>query len=297
VRIRRLVVSSLAVIVALAAVALVAVYLLSERRISATYDFPSQSVVVPTDAASVARGEHIVQAIGTCVVCHGEDSGGAVYSDVPFVGIVAGPNLTKGRGGIGGALSDEDWVRALRHGVRGDGTSLIAMPSEVFTHFSDDDLGAVVAYLKQLPPVDREVPSTRFRFGGRILLVLGQLNILTAPKTRHEATTGIAQAPTAEYGAYLARIGGCAGCHGYGLSGGRVAGPPDLPLAANITRAGIGSWTEADFVTVMRSGRRPDGRMLDEFMPWRQYGQMSDLELHALWLYLESVPARETGNK
>jgi len=276
---------------------LLAVYLFSERLISATYDVPSQSIVIPTDADSIARGAHIVRAIGTCGVCHGEDSGGAIYSDVPFVGIVAGPNLTRGRGGVGGTLSDEDWVRALRYGVHRDGTSLIAMPSEVFTHFSDDDLGAVIAYLKQLAPVDREVPTSRFRMGGRILFMLGQLNILTAPKTRHEATASIAQEPTAEYGAYLARIGGCAGCHGYGLSGGRVAGPPDLPLAANITPAGIGSWTEADFVTVMRSGRRPDGRTLDEFMPWRQYGQMSDLELHALWLYLERVPPRETGNK
>jgi cytochrome c553 len=290
------------ILAAVSSIAIAALYMVSQRKLTAVYGAPMTRIAVPSDPASISRGAHLVEAIGTCAVCHGADYGGAVYADIPFVGIVAGPNLTRGRGGIGGSLTDEDWVRALRYGVRRDGTSLIAMPSEVFTHFNDADLGSLIAYLKQLPRVDREMPATRFRFGGRLMLAVGRFNILTAPKTTYTADSSAApdsNAPdsSSSYGAYLARVAGCAGCHGTGLSGGRVAGPPNLPLAANITPSGIGAWTEADFVRAMREGRRPDGRVLDGFMPWRYYGQMSDAELHALWTYLRSVPRRPFGNK
>ena len=76
-----------------------------------------------------------------------------------------------------------------------------------------------------------------------------------------------------------------------------MAGPPGLPPAANLTPAGIGRWTEADFARAVRNGRRPDGRQLDEFMPWKVFGGMTDAEIHALWRYLQSVPPKEFGNK
>jgi cytochrome c553 len=173
------------------------------------------------------------------------------------------------------------------------------MPSEVYAHLSDADLAAIVAFLERLPPVDRELPSTRFGPMGRALLTAGKLNILVAPKTPRPGTRPhVEPGPTAAYGRYLADVSGCHGCHGYGLSGGRVAGPPDLPPASNLTPAGpIAAWSEAEFVRAMRTGQRPDGTTLDEFMPWRILGRMTDDELHALRLYLASVPPRPSGNK
>ena len=67
--------------------------------------------------------------------------------------------------------------------------------------------------------------------------------------------------------------------------------------AANLTPEAIGDWTEADFFRAMREGRRPDGRGLDPFMPWRSFSAMSDTELSALWLYLQSASPKATGNK
>jgi cytochrome c553 len=274
------------------------VYAASERLLSRRYDVEPAVIAIPTDAASVKRGEHLTRSVATCTLCHGEDGGGAVYADMGLMGIVAGPNLTRGRGGIGGELTDADWVRAIRHGVRRDGTSLIVMPSEVYVHLSDADLASIIAYLKQLRPVDREVPQTRFGIVGRALLAAGKLNILVAPKTPSVAAGPmVPPAPTAEYGKYLADISGCHGCHGYGLSGGIVAGPPGLPPASNLTVAGIGDWTEDDFFRALREGVRPDGSQLDEFMPWKVFAHMSDTEVQALWQYLRSVPAREFGNK
>jgi hypothetical protein len=67
--------------------------------------------------------------------------------------------------------------------------------------------------------------------------------------------------------------------------------------AANITPAGLSGWSEADFVRVMRTGTRPDGRRLDSFMPWPYYAQMSDDELRALWRFLQAVPPKPTGTR
>ena len=274
------------------------VYAASERKLRETYDTSVDPVVVPTDSASIARGEHLVRNVITCTLCHGADLGGAVYSSDVMVGTVAGPNLTQGKGGLGADYADVDYVRAIRRGVKRDGTSLIVMPSEVFTHLSHEDMGAVLAFLKRVPPVDREVPRSRFGPLGRALLAAGKLNILVAGKTPHrDAPVSVPRDTTAAYGKYIADISGCHGCHGYGLSGGRVAGPPGLPPASNLTPAGIGDWTEADFARALREGRRPDGRALDEFMPWKVFRGMTDAEIRALWLYLTSVPPREFGFK
>jgi cytochrome c553 len=262
------------------------------------YPVPSTSVAVPTDRSAIERGEHLVQAVAACAVCHDADLGGKLYAEMGPVGVVAGRNLTRGKGGIGGEFTDADWVRAIRYGVRRDGTTLIMMPSEVYTKLTDADLGAVIAYVKQVPPIDREVPQSRFGPLGRALLAVGKMQILTAPKTLHDGTTESAEPlPTAGYGRYLADVSGCHGCHGFGLSGGRVAGPDNLPPAANLTPTGLGSWTEKDFVRALREGRRPDGSAINEFMPWRSYASMSDLDLQALWQYLRSVPPKASGGK
>jgi len=274
------------------------VFVASERMLGKVYPVPATSVAVPTDRSAIERGEHLVQAVAACAVCHDADLGGKLYAEMGPVGVVAGKNLTRGKGGIGGEFTDADWVRAIRYGVRRDGTTLIMMPSEVYTKLTDADLGAVIAYVKQVPPVDREVPQSRFGPVGRALLAVGKMKILTAPKTLHDGTTESAEPlPTAGYGRYLADVSGCHGCHGFGLSGGRVAGPDNLPPAANLTPTGLGSWTEKDFVRALREGRRPDGSAINEFMPWRSYASMSDLDLQALWQYLRSVPPKASGGK
>ncbi len=276
-----------------------ALWAISARKLRERHPVPGEPpLVLPSDSATIEHGRHLATAVATCVLCHGEDLGGAVYADEGPLGIIAGPNLTSGRGGVAASLEPEDWEHAIRHGTRRDGTSLIVMPSEVYVHMSDEDLAAIVAYLRQAPPVDREVPKTRFGPLGRVLLAAGKLPLMTAAKTpaiAHPTTPPASD--TVAFGHYLADISGCHGCHGYGLSGGRVAGPPDLPPASNLTPAGLGGWSEADFRRVFREGKRPGDAPIHEFMPWRVLGRMSDGELHAVWLYLRSVPERPFGNK
>jgi mono/diheme cytochrome c family protein len=276
-------------------------YVASSTEMNKTYTIALESLVVPDDDAAIARGEHIALTVTKCVDCHGENLGGEVFIDDPALGRFVASNLTTGRGGIGNRYQDPDWIRAIRHGVGPDGAGLFFMPSDEYYFLGDEDLRALIAYLKKLPAVDNELPETSVGPVGRALYLAGQLPLIAAERIDHDAAPPEPPptAVTAEYGGYLATVGGCVGCHGPGLSGGPVPGtPPEFPPAANITPAGApGQWSEEDFFSAMRSGTTPDGRQLDPFMPWKAIGQMTDAELQALWLHLQTVSPKEYGNR
>lgn len=275
------------------------IYALSNKRLTKQHEIPPlPELTFSTDSTTLARGKHIATSFGNCVECHGTDLGGKIYSDKGPVVQVVGSNLTKGKGGVGASLTDQDWIRSIKHGVHRDGTSMIVMPSETFVYMQDEDLAALISYLKQLPAVDRELPRSKFHLLGRTLLAMGKLPILVAEKTKHfDKPIKVRATATEEYGKYLADISGCRGCHGLNLSGGRVAGPPGTPLTTNLTPTGLGSWTEKQFFQVLREGKRPDGTSISDFMPWRSIGKMTNDEIHAIWLYLKTVPPMPTGNR
>jgi mono/diheme cytochrome c family protein len=277
--------------------ALGVILVLSQRPINRVYDVAAPPVAVPTDSASIARGEHIGRAIAKCVDCHGNDLAGSIfYSSMPF-GLFPAPNLTTGRGGIATGYGDADWVRAIRHGLHRDGRPLPWMPADAYIWMSDADLGALIAWIKAMPPQDRGWPE-KPRYGpiARMLLATGAMPLFQAALVDHARTdvpvpsAGV----TVEYGMYLARIGGCTSCHGMDLRGGIEAGPGSPP-SANLTRAGLSGWSETDLFRVFREGKRPDGRELDDrYMPWRNSGRMTDDELRAIWTYLQSLPGTAT---
>jgi mono/diheme cytochrome c family protein len=290
----------LAGLVVLLILALVGSYFISEHRINQTYQIQVTAVPIPTSAEALAEGQRLYVVRG-CVDCHHENGAGGVFIDDPALGRVSAANLTAGQGGIGGVYQVADWVRSIRHGVGPDGKSLMVMPSQEFNGLNDADLGALVAYVKSLPPVDSQAPANRMGPLGRILLVANVIPLLPAEMIDHNATQQAAIDPgvTVEYGAYLAQT--CKGCHGATLSGGPVPGvPADPPYPANLTpdqATGLGNWTEADFRRALREGKRPDGSSLSPEMPWMALGQMTDKELQALWLYLQSVPPQPYGNR
>jgi mono/diheme cytochrome c family protein len=286
-------------VVGLVIVVVGALYALGSAKLNKTWVI-EQSLVdlqIPTDKASIARGKHFAIALGKCVDCHGADLGGKIFIDAPPFLVVAS-NLTRGRGGVGANFADADFVRAIRHGVDESGHGLIVMPAEAYTFFSDQDLADIIAYVKSVPPVDRELPDTDVKPLGRILLGAGQLMAPSAMLINHDGPFPATMPPAAsiEYGRYLAMTGGCMVCHGAGLSGGRFVGaPPSEPTAQNITPTGIGSWSDADLERALRVGKRPDSTTIDPFMPWQYTALMTDQEMKALVLYLRSVPPRATG--
>ncbi len=266
-----------------------AIWFLSNRAMARRYAVTPESVTIPTDSASIARGRHLASIIGKCTDCHGDNLAGRPLAMGP-VGTFVPLNLTSGKGGVA-PLSDADWVRAIRHGVAPDGRSLLFMPSMVYQSFTAADLGAVIAYVKSVPPVDNELPKPIVGPIGRLLIVRSPQRLIPASGLDHEAPlpAAITEGPTVEYGKYLTVVGGCVYCHGENLKGGIKEGPPGTPASADLTPTGpLGKWTEADFRKALRVGMRPDGSVIDPFMPWRFTRDMTDDEITAVWAFLQT---------
>ena len=283
---------------ALILVAAAAVYGFSEARYRRQYAVAPRTISVPTDSAAIARGAHVAETFGGCVECHGENLGGKVVFDDPPVGRVYGANLTRGRGGLGTVLTDGDIVRAVQHGVGHDGRPLKVMPSTDYTALTERDLAAIVAWMRSRPAVDTVQPPVQVGPVGRALFVAGKLPMLHAERIDHARPMGTRVTPgvTVEYGRYIAAVG-CRGCHGQTLAGGPIeGGAPDWPPAANLTPAGaLKTWTAEGFTRFLRTGTRPNGSVVSTVMPIRQTSRLTDEEIQALWLYLQTLPATQAG--
>ncbi|HSJ16316.1 MAG TPA: c-type cytochrome [Longimicrobiales bacterium] len=274
----------LAAIVGLVAIGVGVLYSMSALRASQRHDVPAVTLHIPSDSAAVARGRHVSRAVAKCLDCHGDDYAGKVMVDDPAFGRLVAPNLTPA--GVVADYTDADWVRAIRHGVSTRDRSLRVMPSYEYYHLSDDDLADLVAYLKTLPPATRELPPFRLGPIAHFLIVANKFPVLAAEAIDHFAERAPAPVPaeTPEYGRYLADIG-CVGCHGPQLRGGL---PP--MTGPDITPGGrLAGWTRADFTLALRAGKRPDNTVLSQEMPWRRTLELSDVELGALWAYLQEL--------
>ena len=289
----RILLKSLVGLVALIVIAIGTLYFLTERRMNRQYTVNAPRIEIPSDAESIERGRHLARNVSGCVFCHAQDLGGHVLpeGELPPGSTLAASNLTPGRGGIGGTYTDADWVRALLHGVGTDGRPLLFMPSHDY-HFTGRDLGALIAYLKTVPPVDRELPEPRIGLLVRALSYTG-FPLVPAEHIDHDAPR-LSTAPPpdelsqVERGERLVGAGACTGCHLGDFTGG--AGPP--PGAPNITPAALAGWSEADFIRLIRERRKPDGTELLPQMPAVIYAGMSDQELKAIWAYLQTVPPK-----
>ena len=288
-----------AVLLGLVALVAATVFTLSQARLAHRYAIPVENVVIPNEPAAIARGHHLA-IISGCIDCHRQDLSGRVFFENAMIGRFVAPNLTGGKGGV--TFTDQDWIRAIRHGVRPNGKPLLVMPSKQFYVLSDADLGALIAYLKTISSVDNELPASAVSPMGRVLmLVMKDLPLLAAERIDHNAARPPAPRAgvTVEYGKYLAVR--CTGCHGETLAGGKIPGtPPDWPPALNLTPSpgsAVAQWSEAEFINALRTGVTPRGNQFDtRYMPWKVLGQMTDDEMKAVWLYLKSLPPREYGS-
>lgn len=285
-----------AVVAAILVVVAVFVYWRSGSVLKKSYSVAVRPVTIPTDSAALARGKYLAETRG-CNDCHGKDYAGGLVINDGAMGILHGPNLTRGRGGRVAGFRDDDWVRAIRHGVGPDNHGLFIMPSEEYAHLTDSDLGSLIAYLKTVPAVDRERTPTALGPVSRVLLTVGKIK-LAAEVIDHANVKPPAIVPSvsSDYGRYVAH--GCTGCHGSNFSGGKIEiGPPNWPHAANLTphaASRLSKWSEADFINTIRTGKRPDGTELNPVMP-RVFAQLDDTELKALWAFFKTTPPVATG--
>lgn len=292
----------LGIVIGLAAVVVIgfaaAGWLQAERKMSRRVDVSIVPLALPTDAAALERGRYLFNSRG-CAECHGADGGGRKVIDSGGLLVVA-PHISDGPGSVTAAYRVEDWVRAIRHGLKPDGRPLMIMPSEDYNRLTDADMGALIAHARQLPPVSGQTAVLQLPPPVRVFYGLGLIQDAAARiDHRLPPPAPVPEGPTAAHGRYVAQM--CVGCHGEGYGGGKVpGGAPDWPAAANLTPgrgSAMAGYAGADaFIAMMRSGKRPDGSAI-AVMPFASLSQLNDVDLRGLHAFLLTLPARDAGSR
>ncbi len=298
-------------VVLLVVVAGGAVFVASRQNLR--FDTPYPNVVRSSDSAIVERGRYIVRDVAPCAACHGDPAKRAAFAsgaDVPLSGgfvfdIPPGQfytrNLTPDDETGLGKVSDSAIARALRSGVGHDGRALL--PFMEMQGLADDDLQAVVSYLRTQAPVHNPVPAHRFNLLGKVVRATAMA------KPIGPSATPPVRAPrgaSVETGQYLAEsVALCWACHTErsqmtgALTGPRFGGttgftesddpthswsPPNITSDPETGR--LGKLTEDQFVARFRQGRVIPGSP----MPWQAFSRMADEDLRAIYRYLKTIP-------
>jgi len=251
------------------------------------YPVAAVNVSIAGTPEQLARGEYLAGFL--CASCHSQNGelpltgGGNLSAETGMpLGDVYAPNITPA--GKLQELSDADLFRILRTGVE-PGGRLTGMSFFPVRHLSDDDAKAIIAYLRQAPPVQGTRPPLN---PSPLFLTFVGLGFISPQAADAPIQPVIAppKAATKEYGEYVANFGSCSDCHGPALDG--KAPPPAPPGAANLTVV-MPQWSKDDFFKAMRTGVDPTGHQIQPPMPWKQIGKLDDVELEALYEYLHAL--------
>jgi mono/diheme cytochrome c family protein len=301
----------LALLLAAAAVAV-------EARWTRTFDAPYPPIHATSDPTLIERGRYLAYGPATCSYCHvpksewpkldrGETPAltGAHEFPLPF-GTFYSANLTPDRATGIGRRSDAELARMLRHGVRADGRA--PMPFMEYQAMSDEDLTALLSFLRAQPAIRSEVPEHRLGLMGRAIFAFFIEPSEVRPPRIH-SPRGV----TVERGEYLANdLSLCVACHtnrnlmdgsftGPKFAGGlkldyaadpsKVQAPPNLTPDPRTGR--IAHWSEQDFIDRFRRG----ATFAESIMPWGAYRRMTDDDLRAIYRYLRTLPpvVNDTG--
>ncbi len=246
----------------------------------------------------IARGRYLAD-IG-CIPCHGTYEGAFFVTDpefplaggndlmsaeeaLPPIGQLIAENLTPG--GKLADYTDGEIFRSLRHGINQDGRRTGFMGLLPFGQMSDDDLIALIAFLRSQEAVVPEGPTgTRLNYLGMIFFGAG---LFPPAQDNPDIIPAVAAGPTAEYGKYVATFGECRGCHGPDMTG----TPADAFFdAVPNPRPLVNTMTLAEFIEMFRTGVRPGNDPFPDGMPWQNASKMTDADLEALYVYLTTEP-------
>jgi mono/diheme cytochrome c family protein len=250
---------------------------------------PASDLKVEGTPEQVERGRYLANSL--CVECHSISAelpltGGVDFAkEIPLpVGVIVSANLTPA-----GPLkdwSDGEIFRALRTGIDRDGHHLILMSAVPVRNMSDEDLRAVIAFLRSQPAVVHDTPNPPDQPSFLATLMFGAGMIPGGQPPVAGEIVAPAKGPTTEYGQYLVGFVGCRDCHGENLTGkeSRGFGPSGPSLRV------VKGWTAEQFLTTLRTGVDPGGHQLAASMPWKVVSRMDDGDLAAIYQYLASLP-------
>jgi mono/diheme cytochrome c family protein len=261
--------------------------------------------------ARLERGRYLVTGVAGCIECHserdttaedlpikpGREGAGTLFLSNPALGTVYASNITPDKETGIGNWSDDQIARAVREGIGGDGRALFPiMPYLNFRHMSDEDLAAVIVYIRSIPPVKNALAKTAIQFPvSRFIMAVPEP--ITEPVRDPDLSSSAAR------GEHLVRLASCADCHtpqdSHGqymqelaFAGGFVfEGTNKMKVAAaNITSdaTGIPYYDEATFIKTIRTGQI-GARKISATMPWTLYRNMTDDDLKAVYAYIHAL--------
>jgi cytochrome c553 len=272
---------TLRAVVALAVVAAVFggwVFFASEAHLRSFARPPAFTLPVPTDPESIARGDHLVRTRG-CRGCHGDDLAGQL-----MWGVAVAPNLAE----YARRETPSTFEAALRHGIGRDGRAFYSMPSYNFARLRDEDVTAVIAYLRSIPVVAKELPRASLPWSVRLAMALGKDAAMPAyldqvPPLRRGGDPD----PRIARGEYLAMTT-CNECHGFSL---RADFPwedsaPDLII--------VQAYRQEDFLRLMRTGTALGERELPMMsgVARERFAHFTDQEVADVEAFLRDMAAR-----
>ena len=269
---------SLCGLVGIAAFGALYTYFVSEHELTKIYDIPLESYTAPSDEVSIHRGKRLATMVGCANSCHGTNMEGRVLFDEPNIARIIAPNLSK----VLNEYSDPELLRLLRHGMKRDGTTTWVMPSAMFAHISEEDLGDIIAYVRSAPAQEGPMRETTMRPLGRLGIVMGQFApvVQQVDHNLHPPATTDTRDPL-RYGEYLVMTT-CSECHGQDLKGHDFLKAPNL-LAAQ-------AYSEEAFFHLMRTGLGVGDRKLGKMTEAgsTRFPQLTDDEVRSIKLYLNA---------
>ncbi|MDN3669586.1 cytochrome C [Echinicola jeungdonensis] len=272
-------------------------------------------MVVEGSPELISRGEYLAHHVMLCMDCHAErdfslyagppipetlGAGGERFDrSMGFPGVFFSANITPA--GIGD-YTDGELFRLITTGVKNDGEPIFpVMPYQNYGRMDEEDIKAVIAYIRTLKPVQKEHPKSEVDFP--VNFILRTMPSPADPQTRPEEKDII------KYGEYLVNAAACGDCHtkfekgeftGPFLAGGREFMFPNGTVirTPNLTKdkTGLGNWSKQQFVARFKSydpaTYKPNKINQGEFqtiMPWIMYAGMKESDLGAIYDYLMSL--------
>jgi mono/diheme cytochrome c family protein len=282
------------------------------------FDAPYPDFKASSDPEIIAHGKYLVYGPSHCATCHVPTDRvmevemgmempliGGWEMDIP-PGIFRAPNLTPDEETGIGKLSDAEIARSLRYSV--NSRHKFMMPLMPYQEMSDEDITAIISFLRSQEPVKHEVPRTEYRFLGKMLLTLG---VFKPEFPKNTPPVSVSRDTTIAYGKYLAEtVANCRGCHtsrdpksgmynGPDYAGGMVFLPDANSngysfVSPNLTpdkETGVmAHWNEELFLARFETGRHPEGVPTHHtHMPWGAFSRMTETDLKAIYRYLNSL--------
>ena len=251
----------------------------SQTMLEARHPLPPSAVHAATSPEAIAEGGHLVQ-VAACSVCHGRSLAGMMIAAAGSP--VYAPNLTL----VVRKRTDAEFDRAIRKGLRPDGTSELGMPAHVYARFTDAETAAILGYLRSLKPQGTLQTRPSPGIVQRLDLAAGIMH--TAVQRLATAHMPLDLGPRFETGRHLASVS-CAQCHGPDLSGGHGAPGPDLMVR--------GDYDRPQFHALMRQGEARSGHDLELMSGTARssFSHFSDAEIDAIYDYLNARDLRLAG--